>query len=103
MPTRPTERRIPPTLTPGDLGESVAAGGTRCLLVSFITSPLVVERLNTYVVFVTDNALAAGTARSEWKFAPGEVEPETQVTDASETTYRPKSAGELQVSVAPGR
>jgi hypothetical protein len=103
MPTRPTERRIPPTLTPGDLGESVAAGDTRCLLVSFITSPLVVERLNTYVVFVTDDALAAGTARYEWKFALGEVEPETQVTDAGEATYRPKSAGELQVSVAPGR
>jgi hypothetical protein len=99
MPTRPTERRIPPTLTPGDLGESVAAGDARCLLVSFITSPLVVERLNTYVVFVTDDALAAATARYEWKFAPGEVEPETQVTDAGEATYRPKAAGELQVSV----
>jgi hypothetical protein len=99
MPTRPTERRIPPTLTPGDLGESVAAADTRCLFVSFITSPLVVERLNTYVVFVTDDALAAATARYDWKFALGESEPETQVTDAGETTYRPKAAGELQVSV----
>jgi hypothetical protein len=99
MPTRSTERRIPPTLTPADLGESVAAADTRCVLVSFITSPLVVERVNTYVVFVTDDARAAATARYEWKFAPGNSEPETQATDAGQTTYRPKAAGELQVSV----
>ena len=99
MPTRPTERRIPPTLTPGDLGESVAAGDTRCLLVSFITSPLVIDRPNSYVVFVTDDPLAAGTVRYEWKFALADSEPETQVTNVGETTYRPKAAGELQVSV----
>ena len=99
MPTRPTERRIPPTLTPADLGESVTAGDTRCLLVSFITSPLVVDRPNTYVVFVTDDPLAAQTARYEWKFALGDREPETQATDIGETTFRPKAAGELQVSV----
>src|SRR5687768_2578511 len=99
MPTRPTERRIPPTLTPGDLGESVAAADTRCLLVSFITSPLVIARSNTYVVFVTDDSLATGTVRYEWRFALGEGEPETQVTDVGETTYQPTAAGELQISV----
>jgi hypothetical protein len=99
MPTRPTERRIPPTLTPGDLGESVAAGDTRCLLVSFITSPLVVNRSNTYVVFVTDDALAAQTARYQWTFALGEGEPETPATDVGEAVYQPKAAGELRVSV----
>ena len=100
MPTRPTERRIPPTLTPGDLGESVAAGDTRCLLISFITSPLVVERVNTYVVFVTNDSLAAQTARYEWTLALGDREPETQVTDVGETTFRPPAAGELHVSSA---
>ncbi len=99
MPTRPTERRIPPTLTPGDLGESVAAGDTRCLLVSFITSPLVVDRPNSYVVFVTDDPLAAQTARYEWTFALGDREPETEATDVGETTFRPQVAGELHVSV----
>ena len=99
MPTRPTERRIPPTLTPADLGESATAADTRCLLVSFITSPLVVDRPNTYVVFVTDDPLAAQTARYEWKFALGDREPETQATGIGETTFRPKAAGELQVSV----
>jgi hypothetical protein len=99
MPTRSTERRIPPTLTPGDLGETVAAADTRCLLVSFITSPLVVDRPNTYVVLVTDDALATETAKYAWTFALGESEPETQTTDAGETTYQPKAAGELRVSV----
>src|SRR4051812_1498592 len=99
MPTRSTERRIPATLTPADLGESIAAGDTRCVLVSFITSPLVVDRSNTYVVIVTDDALATETARYEWTFALRDGEPETQVTEVGQTTYQPKAAGELHVSV----
>ena len=69
MAVRKTETRIPTGLVASDLGESFVAADGRCALVSFITSPLAVNRENTYVVFVTDAGLAAQAHSFEWSFS----------------------------------
>lgn len=82
-----------------DLGEAVVAPDGRSTLVSFITSPLAVARDNTYVVFVTDPALAASAESYEWSFALDGGAPATETTQHGETTYRPPSTGRLTVGV----
>jgi hypothetical protein len=99
MTVRSTERRIPVTLQAADFGESIVAEDSRSMLVSFITSPLVLERTNTYVVFVTDDTLAGQTASYHWTFELAGNDPETRETDIGEIEYRPKATGELHVSV----
>lgn len=99
MPVRATETRIPATLRPTDLGEAVVAGDERSALVSCISSPLVVARDNTYIVFVTDEALAGSTEAFEWSFTEGSAPPQKLRTAIGETTYRPAAEGALQVLV----
>ena len=99
MGVRKTESRIPANLQATDLGQAVMAGDNRCGLVSFISSPLVVNRDNVYVVFVTDAGLAASTQTYEWAVSEGGAAPVTQTTDHGEFTYRPLTAGSLSVTV----
>ena len=97
MTVRLTERRIPATLQPADLGESSAVD--RAVLISFVTSPLVVKRDNVYVVFAIDETLAGGTASYEWTFTLKDADPEVRRTDVGEITYRPDTTGGLVVTV----
>lgn len=99
MTVRLTERRIPATLQPGDLGESFAHEDTRWAVVSFISSPLVIGRDNVYVVFVLDDTLASRTSTYEWSFELDDEAPESRRTEVGEITYRPKAAGTLRVTV----
>ncbi len=99
MTVRLTERRIPVALQPADLGEALAAVDDRAVLISFVTSPLVIERDNVYVVFVTDETLAGDTASYEWTFTLADEAPDSQQTDIGEITYRPKVTGDLRVAV----
>jgi hypothetical protein len=96
---RKTESRIPGTLQASDLGEGIVATDGRCALVSFISAPLAVNRENTYVVFVTDAALAATTASFEWSFSEDPGESTTQTTDFGQTSYTPLQEGYLNVQV----
>jgi hypothetical protein len=98
MTVRTSERRIPATLQPTDLGEAVATGDARAVLVSYITSPLVVERDNVYVLFVVDETLAESTSRYEWTFASENAEPDRRQTDVGEISFRPKTTGDLRVT-----
>lgn len=99
MPLRKTETRIPDGFAATDLGEAFVAADGKCALVSFITSPLVVNRENTYVVFVTDAGLAAQADSFEWSFTENGGTPTTQSTEVGETFYSPVSTGILSTSV----
>src|SRR5947209_15810945 len=99
MAVRKTETRIPTGLVASDLGESFVAADGRCALVSFITSPLVVNRENMYVVFVTDAGLAAQAHSFEWSFSENGGTATTQTTEVGEAVYSPQGTGSLSVSV----
>ena len=99
MPVRKTETRIPAGLAAADLGSSFVAADGRCALVSFITDPLVVDRENTYVVFVTDAGLAAQAQTFEWSFSENGGAATTQSTQAGEAVYSPQETGSLSVTV----
>ncbi|MDB6103050.1 MAG: hypothetical protein JWO52_3049 [Gammaproteobacteria bacterium] len=76
----------------------MAADG-RCALVSFITSPVVVNRENTYVVFVTDAGLAAQAESFEWSFSENGGTASTQSTQVGVAVYSPQGTGSLSVTV----
>jgi hypothetical protein len=99
MGVRKTESRIPANFKPDDLGQSVVGDDGRCALVSFITSPLVIDRENTYVVFVTDAALAGSANLFEWSFTENGGVANAQTTEVGEVLYRPKSIGMLSLVV----
>lgn len=99
MAVRKTESRVPANFQPSDLGQAVAADDGRCALVSFITSPLVINRENVYVVFVTDAGLAASAQSFEWSFTENGGAPNTQTTTHGEFTYSPQSTGNLNLTV----
>lgn len=99
MSVRKTETRLPSNHTAADLGQSVATGDGRCSLISFISSPLVVDRENTYVIFVTDAGLASSAQSFEWRFVENGGAPVTQTTPMGEQTYRPLSSGSLEIGV----
>jgi hypothetical protein len=99
MPVRKTETRIPFGAAASDLGEASVAADGRCALVSFITSPLVVNRENTYVVLVTDAGLAAQAQSFEWSFSENGETATTQSTQVGEAVYLPQGTGSLSVTV----
>ena len=99
MPIRKMETRIPAGSVAADLGESFVAADGRCALVSYITSPLVVGRENTYVVFVTDAALAGQAQSFAWSFSENDGTATTQTTHVGETSYTPQGTGSLSVTV----
>jgi hypothetical protein len=99
MPTRKTESRIPDGLQASDLGQAVPSGDGHCTLVSLVSSPVVVNRENVYVVFVTDAGLAAATQSYEWTFTEEGSPPTTQTAQAGEVSYTPHAAGSLSVRV----
>jgi hypothetical protein len=99
MGVRKTESRIPANFKPDDLGEKILSSDERCALISYITSPLVVDRENVYVVFVTDIALIDKVFSFEWTFTENDGVPNTEVTEHGEISYRPKSLGNINLVV----
>lgn len=99
MPVRKTESRIPVGFQASDLGQAVASSDGRCVLVSFVTSPLVNHRENSYVVFVTDQALSNTVQTFEWSFAENGATPTLHTTEYGEISYIPQSIGDLSVNV----
>jgi hypothetical protein len=99
MPVRKTETRFPLGSAAPDLGEAFVAADGRCALVSFITSPVVVNRENTYVVFVTDAGLAAQAESFEWSFSENGGTASTQSTQVGVAVYTPQGTGSLSVTV----
>jgi hypothetical protein len=99
MPVRKTENRIPANFQASDLGEAVVAADGRCVLVSFVTAPIVVARDNVYVLFVTDPVLAGKAQSFEWTFTENGGGTRVDTTKQSETIYQPLTTGTLLVAV----
>ena len=99
MGVRKTESRLPADLIPSDLGEAITSPDGLCTLVSYITSPLVAGRENTYVVFVTDAILATAVEKFKWIFKEDEGEADEPITNYGEVCYTPKSLGTLNITV----
>lgn len=97
MAARKTESRIPANFQVSDLGQSAVAVDGRCAIVSPITSPLVVNRDNVYVVFITDAALAPAAQSFEWSFTENGGAPSTRTTEHGEVSYRPQATGNLNI------
>lgn len=96
---RKTESRLPAGMDAAGLGESVVAADGRCALISYITAPLATGRANTYVVFVTDAALAGAVDSFKWSFAEDGAAPVVVTTDAGEVSFTPTKEGYLSTSV----
>jgi hypothetical protein len=99
MGVRKTESRVPAGLQASDLGQAIVSSDGRCALVSFVTSPIVVNRSNVYVVFVTDATLAAAAASYEWSFDLDGGAADVQTTPHGETSYQPAATGALHLAV----
>lgn len=96
---RKTESRLPAGVDATSLGESVVASDGRCALVSFITAPLATGRANTYVVFVTDTALAGAVESFEWSFEEDSDAPLVVITPGGEASFTPTKECYLSVRV----
>jgi hypothetical protein len=99
MAVRKTEARIPTNFQAADLGQSTPSADGRCTLISFTTAPIVVQRENDYVLFVTDAALAAAAQSYEWTFKENDDIAKVSLTPHGEVTYRPQSLGMLSLVV----
>ena len=99
MPVRKTETRIPSNLVPADLGEAAIAADGRSALVSYLTSPLSAGRENTYVLFVTDAALASSIASFEWSIDEQGAFPQSVQTDVGQLSYTTSGIGTIAVNV----
>jgi len=100
MPVRKTEARLPalPGFTFADLGQSVvSASDPGTVLVSFLSSPIAAERIQNYVVFVCNTAIAATIASYEWTITDGT--PHVINTTAGLCEYTPQNTGNLSVAV----
>ena len=96
---RKIERRLPAGYQTTDLGEASSAADGRCALVSFATAPLVAGRENTYVLFVTDDALAASVQSIEWTFTENGSITNTEYGALTEVVYAPQGLGTLNLTV----
>lgn len=96
---RKTESRIPVNVSPDDLGQAMVAPDGRCALISYITSPLVSNRENGYVVLVTDAGLASAAQSFVWTFVENGGTPTTETTPHGEFFYRPQATGTLNIAV----
>jgi len=99
MAVRKTEGRLPEGLSPDDLGQSISSPDGKAILISYIISPLVVNRTNTYVVFVPDLDVAASVESYEWMITEENAAPTTQNTSIGELVYVPQTVSNLTVQV----
>jgi hypothetical protein len=100
MGVRKTESRIPAGLQPSDLGEAVASVDGNAYLISYITSPLTVNRDNAYVVLIPDDTLAAVADTYRWTFAEEGQPLVTKITDAGVISYSPSVVGNIDLEVS---
>lgn len=99
MPARKTESRLPDGFTADDLGEAASSAQGNAVLISYIKSPLVIGRPNTYVLMVTDAATASAAASYEWTFTENDAVAHSQTTSIGECTYIPQAIGAFAASV----
>ncbi|CAH1694571.1 conserved hypothetical protein [Hyphomicrobiales bacterium] len=99
MPVRKTESRIPENCQASDLGQASLSADGRAAVVSFITSPLVIGRGNTFIVFITDAVLAGSVQSFEWSFTENDGPPTAEKTVIGEISHHPAATGRLVTAV----
>ena len=99
MSVRKTESRLPDGVEPGELGENALSTDGQSAIVSFVSSPVVAGRENTYVVFVTDPGLGSDVTQFEWTFGENGSAVVSQTTEHGEFAYKPMAPGQLEVAV----
>lgn len=103
MAVRNTESRIPQGFTPSDLGQATTSVGEKFVLVSYLSNPIVVDSLNNYVVFVTDEVVAKDCKEYKWVVQEdtggGFREIQTKTTDEGLFSFKTKNAGNITVNV----
>lgn len=99
MPVRKTERKLPDGISPDGLGQAEISPDGQAVLVSFIVSPLVIDRPNTYVVFVMEAGLSAAVHQYEWSLTENDGTPVVQTTAIGELVYVPQMLGSVRVQV----
>jgi hypothetical protein len=98
MSVRKTESRLPSGFTSDDLGlKAVSGTNAQVILISYLSSPVAARRIQNYVVFVTDIALAATVQSYEWSFNNGGITNQTSSIGVAE--YTPQNIGNLIVTV----
>src|SRR5215510_11365531 len=104
---RSTESRLPrwdlsdpnsPSVDPNDLGQYVSSG--KYYLISYLTSPLLVDSRNDYVVIATE----PGATQYAWKVVDdAERTVETETTSEGVWDWTPPEAGDYWISVTISR
>jgi len=101
MAVRKTESRIPqiPGFTIDDLGQNAASGTNASVkMVSYLSSPLGVNILQNYVVFVEDATLQPNVASYEWIFNNNGAITNSNTTNGV-ASFTPAQVGPLSVTV----
>jgi hypothetical protein len=81
------------------LGQAVVAADGRSALVSFVSSPVVINRENSYVVLVMDGGLAAAASSFEWTFTESAGPTSVETSEFGEIVHTARNLGALSVSV----
>lgn len=98
MSVRKTESRLPSGFIAEDLGQIVKSPNGKAVLISYNSNPIVHQRLQGYVVFVPDNALAGQVDHYDWTIQNGGTS-NTSSTQTGYFQYQPASEGDSSVKV----
>lgn len=96
MPVRKTERRIPLGLNATDLGQASSSGDLH--LISYLNSPIVDNRVQSYFVFVESQNLISTVSTYEWIFDNDGIT-FTDITSIGTINFTPQNLGNLSVTV----
>ena len=98
MPVRKTESKLPFDLSAEDLGQHISSAAGSSILVGFLSGPIVIERSQDFVVFVTDSGLASQVSSYHWQIENGTTTA-NENTDVGYFQYAPTEEGNLNVTV----
>lgn len=98
MAVRKTEQRLPNGFSPADFGQHVASADGKKILISYNSSPIVRDRIQQYIVFVTDPAIAAQVTGYEWTVPEAGI-PVQKTTTVGSFAYKPDTEGNIKVKV----
>lgn len=96
MRIRKTEQQLPSGFSATDLGETVMGPDDKTALISFNNNPVVIQRTQSYVVFVLDDTLSSQVENFEWSFENEDLS-ENVVTEAGYIEYQPGKEGQLSI------
>jgi len=98
MAVRKTERNLPFNFSASDLGESISSPNEKIILISFLSSPLIINRLQRYVIFVLDENFFTQIDNYEWLIL-GETIQKSFNTSFGYLEYTPEELDILKITV----